>query len=220
MRNKRLGKLFVHSFSFPLFREGCGMLPLFIPLGFCGAYWGHIQFNSWAKARVQPEWVASSLQDPYWWQWLPHRVPTAHQEQFWGSVSCSRILRHVAQSHPRGAGVSNQRPSDHLSTSSTHSYSRPLPKKKKKLVWNIPQVNRLIRNRWLPWWGIKGASLKDSIVHKQRWGEVHHFVNNCVSKWWKLWPLCCWGRLELPPVPQNTESSFIWQLCLICSLFP
>ena len=85
-----------------VFHEGCGMLPLFISLRGCRAYWGQIQLYSWAKARVHPEWVASSLQDPYWWQWLPHRVPTAHQEQFWGSVSCSRILRHVAQSHPRG----------------------------------------------------------------------------------------------------------------------
>ena len=53
------------SFTFPL-REGCGMLALFIPLRGCGAYWGKIQFYSWAKARVHPEWVASSLQDPYW----------------------------------------------------------------------------------------------------------------------------------------------------------
>ena len=89
------------SFSFLLFCEGCGMLPLFIPLKGCGAYWGQIQFHSWVKARVHPEWVASSLQDPYWWQWLPRKVPTAHQEQFWGSVSCSGILRHVAQSNPR-----------------------------------------------------------------------------------------------------------------------
>ena len=58
------------------------------------------------------EWVASSLQDPYWWQWLPHRVPTVHQEQFWASVSCSRILRHVAQSRPRGAGEPGIRTSD------------------------------------------------------------------------------------------------------------
>ena len=26
---------------------------------------------------------------PGWWQRPPHKVPTAHQEQFWGSVSCS-----------------------------------------------------------------------------------------------------------------------------------
>ena len=37
---------------------------------------------------------------------LPLFIPLrgVHQEQFWGSVSCSRILWHVAQSHPRGAG--------------------------------------------------------------------------------------------------------------------
>ena len=97
-----------------------GMLLLFIPLRGCGVTGAKSSFTQWAKARVHPEWVASSLQDLYWWQWLPHKVPTAHQEQFWGSVSCSRILRHVAQSHPRGSGDSNQWPSDHWSTSSTH----------------------------------------------------------------------------------------------------
>ena len=45
------------------------------------------------------------IQDPYWWQWLPDKVPAAHQEQFWGLASCSRILPHVAQFHPRGAGT-------------------------------------------------------------------------------------------------------------------
>ena len=40
---------------------------------FYGAYWGQIQFSL---------------------NGLPHKVPTAHQEQFWGSVSCSRILPH------------------------------------------------------------------------------------------------------------------------------
>ena len=92
----------------------------FLSLSDCGSYWGQIQFYSWVKARVHPEWVASSLQDPYWWQWLPHKVPSAHQEQFGGSVSYSRLLRHVAQSHPRGARDSNKWPSDHWSTSSIH----------------------------------------------------------------------------------------------------
>ena len=97
---------FVSFFFFSAFSvRVAGCCRFFIPLRGCGAYWGQIQLYSWAKARVHPEWVASSLQDPYWWQWLPHKVPTAHQEQFWGSVSCSRILRHVAQSHPRGAGI-------------------------------------------------------------------------------------------------------------------
>ena len=63
-----------------------------------------IQFTRWAKARVHAGRVASSTQDPYWWQWLPHKVPTAHQEQLWGSVSCSRILQHVAQSRPGEPG--------------------------------------------------------------------------------------------------------------------
>ena len=58
----------------------------------------------WAKARVHHGWVTSSSQDPYWWQRLTHKVPTAHQESFWGSLSCSRILQRVAQFHPRRAG--------------------------------------------------------------------------------------------------------------------
>ena len=36
---------------------------------------------------------------------LMAEVPTAHQEQFWGSVSCSRILRHTAPFHPGGVGI-------------------------------------------------------------------------------------------------------------------
>ena len=33
------------------------------------------------------------------------KLPTAHQEQFWGLVSCSRIRPHVSQFCPRGAGI-------------------------------------------------------------------------------------------------------------------
>ena len=33
------------------------------------------------------------------------------------------------------------------------------------------------------WLGIKGASLKGSVIHKHRWGKVHHFVKNCMGKW-------------------------------------
>ena len=40
-----------------------------------------------------------------WWQRLPHKVPTAHQSQFLGSVSCSTTLQHVAQFQPRGARI-------------------------------------------------------------------------------------------------------------------
>ena len=32
-------------------------------------------------------WMSHSLQDPYWWQWLPHRVPTAHQESHLGYLA-------------------------------------------------------------------------------------------------------------------------------------
>ena len=96
---------FPFHFLFFLSMRVTGCCHFFFPLMGCGAYWDQIQFTRWAKARVRPGWVASSSQDPYWWQWLPHKVPTAHQEQVWGSVSCSRILRHVAQSRSRGAGI-------------------------------------------------------------------------------------------------------------------
>ena len=44
-----------------------------------GGYWDQFRLTVWAKARGHPGGDASSSQDP----------------QFWGSVSCSRILRHV-----------------------------------------------------------------------------------------------------------------------------
>ena len=78
---------------YPPFSRGRGVFPELIPV------------SLWAKARVHPGWVTSSSQGPYWWQRPPHKLPTAHQEQFWGSVSCSRILWHVAQFHPGGAGI-------------------------------------------------------------------------------------------------------------------
>ena len=52
-------------------------------------------------------------------------VPIAHQEQFGGSVTCSRILLHVAQSWPGEPGIWT---SDLLVTSPQLyplSYSRP-----------------------------------------------------------------------------------------------
>lgn len=51
------------------------------------------------------------------------------------------------------------------------------------IVWIIPQVNRLMGDRWASWSGIKGVSLKSSIIHKQRCGIAYHFVKNDVSKW-------------------------------------
>ena len=57
------------------------------------------------EARAHPGWDASSSQGPYWWQRPPHKVPTAQQEQFWGSVCCSRILRHCNSVPSQGAGI-------------------------------------------------------------------------------------------------------------------
>ena len=74
-----------------------GVLPHFIPL-FQGV-------AGFLEPRVHPGWVTSSSQGPYWWQRQPHKVPTAHEKQFWGSVSCSRILWHVAQFCPRGSCI-------------------------------------------------------------------------------------------------------------------
>ena len=106
----------VSSF-FSAFPWGLQMLLLFIPLRGCGAYWGQLMGEGNCRTLTDDSfivWIGQLL------NWLPHRVSTAHQEQFWGSVTCSRILRHVAQSHPRGTGDSNQQPSDYCSTSSTH----------------------------------------------------------------------------------------------------
>ena len=46
--------------------------------GFC---WSQSQL-SLGEGRANPAQVASSLQGPHWWQRLPCKVPTAHQEQF------------------------------------------------------------------------------------------------------------------------------------------
>ena len=53
------------------------------------------------EGRVHP-WTSCQV---IAWPLLMADVPTAHQEQFWGSISCSRILRHAAQFCPRGAGI-------------------------------------------------------------------------------------------------------------------
>lgn len=37
-------------------------------------------------------------------------------------------------------------------------------------------------NRWLPRLNIKGASVICSVTHKQKWGKVHLFVNNCEKR--------------------------------------
>ena len=65
----------------------------------CGFFcWSQSQL-SLGEGRVLPGQVASSWQGPRWWQRPPCKVPTA-PGAIWGSVSCSRTLRHVAQLSP------------------------------------------------------------------------------------------------------------------------
>lgn len=45
-------------------------------------------------------------------------------------------------------------------------------------VWNIPQVNKLIANRWVSWLGVKEASPKGSAV-EQRWKD-----GSKITTWW------------------------------------
>ena len=94
---------FPFRFLFRFFHQGRGDVTALL-LHFSRGLLGPNPVTRWVKARVHPGWVASSSQDPYWWQRLPHRVPTAHQEQFWGTVSCSRTLQHVAQFCPGELG--------------------------------------------------------------------------------------------------------------------
>ena len=95
---------FLVTFRSVFFCEGRGDVTAFSPLRGRRGYWDKIQLT---MGEGHPGWVASSMDG----------VPTAHQEQFWGSVSCSRILQHAAQLHPRGAGIWT---SDLPITSSTH----------------------------------------------------------------------------------------------------
>ena len=62
------------------------MLPLFSP----GAYWGQIQLHSMGQLIAGPLLMAVAATQGANWR---------------GSVSCSRILRHVAQSRPRKPGI-------------------------------------------------------------------------------------------------------------------
>ena len=101
------------------FRKGCGDVTAFLSSSKkedknAGGYWGQVQLRIWAKARIDPGWVVSSLQGPYWWQRLPRKVPTAHLEQFWGSVSCSRLKdTSTCNSVPPWGSWDYQWPSNH-----------------------------------------------------------------------------------------------------------
>lgn len=48
-------------------------------------------------------------------------------------------------------------------------------------IWSTPQIY------WLQvivsWMSMKGSSSKGSVVQKQKWGEVHHFVRHMIVKW-------------------------------------
>lgn len=49
-------------------------------------------------------------------------------------------------------------------------------------------VNRLIRNRSVSLMGMKRASTKGTVVHKQGWGKVHYFVSQESNMWrWVGW---------------------------------
>ena len=83
------------SFSFRLSVRVAGCCRF--PLGGCGAYWGQIQFHTMGIGQGTP-WMSCQLIAG------PLLMATAHQEQLWGSVSCSRILRHVTQFRPGEPG--------------------------------------------------------------------------------------------------------------------
>ena len=87
--------------------------------GGCRGYWGQFQLTLWAKARVHTGWLASSSQDPYWRQRLPHKVPT----NFGAILGFSILLKDTltcSSFPPQGSQDSNQQPSNHWSISSTH----------------------------------------------------------------------------------------------------
>ena len=90
--------------SFPLIREGRGVLLHFSPKGLQGLLGPNPVFlNGRRPGYILDESPAHrrTLTDG---SGCLHKVPTAHQEQLWGSLSCSRILRHVAQSCPGEPG--------------------------------------------------------------------------------------------------------------------
>ena len=69
-----------HLMFFHLSVRVTGMLPNFKPLFFQGVV--GVTEAPEGEGRVHPGWVTSSSQGPHWWQRLPNKMPTAHQEQF------------------------------------------------------------------------------------------------------------------------------------------
>ena len=80
-RYHQAGFQLFHSIPFSFSAFSVRVAEMFYPPSFRGGYLGQIQWL-WAKARAHPEWVASSLQDPCWWQWLPHRCQLRIRSNF------------------------------------------------------------------------------------------------------------------------------------------
>ena len=70
-----------------------------------GCHWSQSQLSLWARAGYILDELPAHRRALTDGRQGAHKVPAAHWEQFWGSVSCSRILRHIAQFHPRGDGI-------------------------------------------------------------------------------------------------------------------
>ena len=85
------------SVFFPLFCKGREDVIALSPL-FQGGFGVSGAKSSYSMGEGQgTTWMSCQLiAGPLLMAEAARGVPTAHQEQFWGSVSCSRILRHVA----------------------------------------------------------------------------------------------------------------------------
>ena len=95
-----------HFIIFPLYWWGSRGCYRFIPFFSKGSQelLEPIPVVSLGEGSVHPEQVASSSQGPYWWQRLPHKVPTVLACS-WHLDQWSRILRHAVQLCPRGARI-------------------------------------------------------------------------------------------------------------------
>ena len=107
--NKKTYLFQIKTVQTKLFPWGSRGVAAFFPLRGCGAYWGQIQFFSMGVGQGT-SWMSRQLiAGP-----LLMAVAASTRCQLWGSVSCSWILRHVAQSRPGEPGFE---PSNLLITS-------------------------------------------------------------------------------------------------------
>ena len=96
---------YLSSHYLPLIHEGRGDVTAFYPPFSRGrGVSGSNPSSSLGEGRFTLD-ESPAHHSPHWWQKPPHEVPTAHQGQFRGSVSCLRILGHAARFRPRGAGI-------------------------------------------------------------------------------------------------------------------